>query len=228
MRLFAIALLFAAGAFAQQRVSRIVPVKNADPGRLLDTVRQLGYPVNATRSDNSIVLAGAEDQVSAVEALVKSLDAVQPKLRDIEITGYVILASIHPEATAQLPSDLEPVVRQFHNLLTYKSFRVLDTILLRAQENRPAMTGGFLPVPDAPAAGDTINFHVDKPAITDTGVHLGQLGLRVLMPNPSATRDVVIATDADVKTNQKIAIGKASFDAAGDALILVVSAKVVD
>jgi hypothetical protein len=42
------------------------------------------------------------------------------------------------------------------------------------------------------------------------------------------TNDVHISTDADVKAGQKVAIGKASVDANGDALILVVSANVVN
>jgi len=126
-------------------------------------------------------------------------------------------------------------LKQFRNLLTYKSFRVLDTIILRAKVNSRAATTGFLTLPNNPQQGANESFNFFRASIAGDVVHLEGLELNLRIPIPSTPtgpqveyRNVQLKTDVDIKAGQKVAIGKASIDPAGDAIILVVSAKVVD
>jgi hypothetical protein len=217
-------------------VQKIIPVTQGDTGQISSTVRDLmgSMPVAIRTYQNNIVLNGKPEAVAAAEQLIKNLMSAAPRERNVEITGYIVLANVQGgDGSASVPADLDPVLKQFRSLLNYKTFRVLDTLILRGRENSFMTLGGFLAVPGA--AGATADFHVQRPSVTDDVVHLKELSLTVRIPTQRVsekgnviTSDVRISTDADVKAGQKVAIGKASVDANGDALILVVSAKVVD
>jgi len=110
---------------------------------------------------------------------------------------------------------------------------VLDTIILRAKENSQAHTGGFLALPNVQPPGASMGFSIGRATVTDDVVHLKDLKFSAQVPTTTIKgdityRDISFGTDVDVKVGQKVAIGKASVDTAGDALILVVSANVVN
>ena len=236
-KLMILALVFGSLVCAadETRIQKIVPVKNGDVGQVFQTVRDVlnGTGLSARMYQNNIVLSGSAEAVAAAEQLIKNLEAAAPRERDVDVTGYVVLASTQAGEGSAVPADLEPVLKQFRNLLTYKSFHVLDTILLRAKENSEANSEGFLPMPNVPAPGATAKFRVARTTITDDVVHLKGLVLYVMVPVATAkgqftNQPISISTDADMKAGQKVAIGKASVDTNGAALILVVSANVVN
>jgi hypothetical protein len=239
-KLIMLALACALAYAEDTRVQKIVPITNGDTREILLTVANVmaAMPVKIQQYQNTLVLNGTQESVTAAEQLIKNLMSAAPRERNIEITGYIVLASVEAKpGPANMPADLDPVLKQFRSLLNYKSFHVLDTIILRGRENSGMSSGGFLAVPGVQqgSTGATVDFRVQRPSVTDDVVHLKDLNLSVRIPTAHVNEkgivinnDVRISTDADVKAGQKVAIGKASVDANGDALILVVSAKVVD
>ena len=236
-KLMAVVLAFAglACAGAETTVQKIVPVKNGDATQVFVTVRDIMQgQVNVRLYQNNVVLNGSAEAVAAAEQLIKNLESSAPRERDIDVTGYIILATTQAgEGSGSVPAELEPVLKQFRSLLNYKSFRVLDTIIMRAKENSMAHSDGFLALPNVQPPGATAGFRVGRATITDDVVHLKDLNLTVTVPTATSkgeitNRGISLGTDADVKVGQKVAIGKASVDAAGNALILVVSANVVN
>jgi hypothetical protein len=240
-KLIMLALACATLAYAAEdtRVQKIVPITTGDTRQIFNAVSNVlaAMPVNIQMYQDTLVLNGSAETVAAAEQLIKNLMSSAPRERNIEITGYIILATTQAgDGSANMPAELDPVLKQFRSLLNYKAFRVLDTVILRGRENRENSgmgSSGFLAVPGA--AGAMADFKVERPSVTDDVVHLKNLKLMVRIPTTrvNANGDVIdnyvtISTDADVKAGQKVAIGKASVDANGDALILVVSAKVVD
>ena len=217
-------------------VQKIIPITTGDSMQILLTVRNVmvGMPVRIEWYQNTIIVNGFPDAVTAAEQLIKNLTSSAPRERNIEITGYIVLATTQAaDGSGSMPADLDPVLKQFRSLLNYKGFRVLDTVILRGRENSGMGSSGFLAVPGA--AGATADFRVQRPSVTDDVVHLKDLNLNVHIPTTRMNEkgivinnEVRISTDADVKAGQKVAIGKASVDGNGGALILVVSAKVVD
>lgn len=236
-RLMVLALAFAAllGAADETRVQKVVPVKNGDAAQVFQTVRDImAGQINVKLYQNNVVLNGTAEAVAAAEQLIKNLETSSPREHDIELTGYIILASPQAgEGGGSIPAELDPVLKQFRTLLNYKAFRVLDTVILRGKENNTMSSRGFLALPNS--LGATDEFFIRRPTVRDDVVHLKELTLLVNIPT-SRTNDkghvitspVSISTDADVKVGQKVAIGKASVDASGNALILVVSANVVN
>ncbi len=233
-KLIVLVLAFAVLACAEDaKVQKILPVKNGDSGQVFATVRDVldGMPIKVRLYQNSIVVNGTPEAVAAAEQLVKNLESSTPRDRDCEITGYIVLASVQVgDGTGAVPGELEPVLKQFRSVLNYKAFRVLDTIILRTKENSsPANSNGSLPLPNGPTLGASVQFSVNKAVVSDDTIQLKGLRLSTGVPeNSSLYRNINITSDVDVKAGQKVAIGKASVDANGDALILVISAKVVD
>jgi hypothetical protein len=233
-KLIVLVLAFAVFACAEDRVQKILPVKNGDSMQVFQTVRDVldGMPITVKLYQNNIVVNGTPEMVAAAEQLVKNLGSSTPHDRDVEITGYIILASVETgEGTAAVPGELEPVLKQFRNVLNYKSFRVLDTIILRTKENSssPANSDGSLPLPNGPTSGASVHFNVNKTVVAEDTIQLKGLRLGTsVQDNSSQYRNINLSSDVDVKAGQKVAIGKAGVDANGDALILVISAKVVD
>jgi hypothetical protein len=234
-KLIMLALACAALGYADDRVQKIVPITTGDTFQIYGTVASVmaSMPIKIQMYQNTLVLNGTQESVTAAEQLIKNLMSAAPRERNIEITGYIILANVQAgDGGANMPADLDPVLKQFRSLLNYKSFRVLDTIILRGRENSGMSSGGFLALPGTTSA--TADFRVQRPSVTEDIVHLKDLNLNVRITTTRVNEKAVtmnevrISTDADVKAGQKVAIGKASVDANGDALILVVSAKVVD
>lgn len=231
MKKVLVSLAIAAAAWAADTVQKIVPIRNADARQVFVTARDVmrGAPVTVLSYQKSIVLSGPQDAVATAEQLIKSLDVAPAPLHDIEVIGYIVMASPQATQTGAMPPDLEPVLRQFHNVLTYKSFRILDTIILRAREQQMAESSGVLPLNNS-----TYRFLTKVERVTDDSIHFSHLDLHVNIPQAVSPKGEVaftgvnIGTDAQVKAGQKVAIGKASVDKEGDALILVISAKVVD
>ncbi len=96
-KLIVLALAFAFVACAEDnRVQKILPVKNGDSMQVFQTVRDVlqGMPITVKLYQNSIVVNGTPETVAAAEQLVKNLESSTPRDRDVEITGYIVLASV--------------------------------------------------------------------------------------------------------------------------------------
>ena len=236
LMMLALACATLACAAEDTRIQKIVPITTGDTMQIFGTVANVmaNMPIKIQMYQNTLVLNGTQESVTAAEQLIKNLMSSAPRERNIEITGYIILATTQAgDGFGNMPAELDAVLKQFRSLLNYKIFRVLDTVILRGKENSGMASSGFLAVPGS--AGATADFRVQRPSVTDDVVHLKDLNLNVHIPTTRMNEkgivinnEVRISTDADVKAGQKVAIGKASVDGNGGALILVVSAKVVD
>ena len=76
--------------------------------------------------------------MAAVEDAVKRLDVPAAAPKDVDLIVYMVVASEQASAGAALPPELQPVADELKKIFSYKSFRLLDSILLRTQ---PGNTG---------------------------------------------------------------------------------------
>jgi hypothetical protein len=234
-RLIATLLALAGLAFAQDQpkfVQRTVDVKYADAERIARFVN--AYPGVNVRSDSSlhaIIISGPPEGVASVEALVKKFD-VAPA--NVELTVYLISGNSH-DATDDLPKDLASTAKQLHGVFAYKSYRILQSFILRDRENgRGNGTGTSGTLPNSSAA---YNFHYQSITVssgTPRIVHIDNAQFSVSTPTGNrndkgnAIVDTsTINTDLDVGEGQKVVVGKSNVHGSDDALILVVTAQVV-
>jgi hypothetical protein len=237
-----IAFVCAGALLAQDRVQKVVTIKNGNRNGILHTLQELA-PTNGmviTTSDNDhLILSGPKETVAGFEEIVKQLDVAPVVKKDVETTVYMIIASAQSAGTASLPQDLDPVVKQLKTIFNYKGFRLLESFVLRSRDGEHGGTNGFLsPLENLPPGNKiSYGFRYNKVSIEGADnarvahFDLLQLNLKVPVATSNGTTGVEasISTDVDVPEGKKVVVGKTSaLEGADGALILVISAKVVD
>ena len=237
-----ISLLCAGALLAQPSVQKVVTIKNGNRNGILHTLQELA-PTNGmviTTSDNDhLILSGPKDTVAGFEEIIKQLDVAPVVKKDVETTVYMIIASAQPASTSPLTADLDPVVKQLKGIFNYKGFRLLESFVLRSRDGEQGQTNGFLPPLENLPPGNKISYTFQYNKVSIDGADNARVArfdrLRLNMRVPIAARegvttvDASIATDVDVPEGKKVVVGKTSaLEGSDSALILVISAKVVD
>jgi hypothetical protein len=232
-------LAVAGVASAQEKdVQKIIEVKYRNPDRIVRLI-----PANmanmVVRSDNEfhvIVVRGPAQQVAEYEEMVKKFDTPPP---NVELTGYLVSGSTH-ETTDDLPKELAATARQLHGVFAYKSYRVFQTLILRARDGHDARDGGTLPGTNAQydfmlrsanvSPGSPHPLHIDGMILqitTPTGQTAAGRGLLTDKDGKPFVQHATIQSDIDMTEGQYVVVGKSSTNSSDDALILIVTAKVV-
>ena len=74
---------------------------------------------------NNLELGLASERMAAVEEAIKNLDVPAPPAKSIDLTAYLLVASRKSTEGANLPSELQEVVKQLKGVLNYQGFRLL-------------------------------------------------------------------------------------------------------
>jgi hypothetical protein len=231
-------------ASTEGRVQRVISIKNGNLGGILRTIQALlpNTSVLVTSSDNEhLILSGPKDTVSGFEEIIKQLDVAPVTKKNIETTVYMVVASAQASNGATMPADLDPVVKQLKGVFSYKSFRLLDSFVLRSRDTEKGNTSGFVPPMEGSApAGSKIIYQFGYNRVSLDGTETNRvirydrlsLGIKVPVSGVGIQFSYVeagISTDVDVPEGKKVVVGKTSaVEGADSALILVISAKVVD
>jgi hypothetical protein len=237
-----ISLLCAGALLAEANVQKVVTIKNGNRSGILHTLNDLA-PTNGmviTTSDNDhLILSGPKDTVAGFEEIIKQLDVAPVVKKDVEATVYMIIASAQSASTNPLTPDLDPVVKQLKGIFNYKGFRLLESFVLRSRDGEHGDTTGFLPPLENLPPGNKISYALRYNKVSIEGsdnarvAHFDRLQLNLKVPvatsNGTIGVDASISTDVDVPEGKKVVVGKTSaLEGSDGALILVISAKVVD
>jgi hypothetical protein len=187
---------------------------------------------------NGIAVTGSPEVVKAMEEMIAKIDVAPDVPKNVELTAYLLVGSAQGQSGA-LPDAIQPVIKQIQTLFTYKSFRLVDTMVARMRAGgRRAAVFGAIDVPGETVKG---NAHLAAdvaevvPDPQGDQVRITNLALTVGMPNGLLKDGQInwvrtgIETSVDVREGQKVVVGKANMAGAADqALILVLTAKVLD
>lgn len=232
-------------ASTEGRVQKVITIKNGNMPGILRTIHELlpNTSVLVTSSDNEhLILSGPKETVAGFEDIIKQLDVSPVTKKNIETTVYMVVASMQASTGATVPAELEPVIKQLKGVFNYKGFRLLDSFVLRSRDTEKGVTNGFVPPLDSNVPSHnkiTYQFQYQRVSLDGTEsnriIRYDSLRLGLRVPILSGTNgqtsymDAGISTDVDVPEGKKVVVGKTSaVEAADSALILVISAKVVD
>lgn len=223
------------------RTSRLVEIRHLSPAglqRAVNLVRPFGAQIQEDAGLRMVSITGLEDVVNLTEQALKRLDVPSPVApeRNIEVTVHVVSA-FQKEGGSEIPPALEPAIKQLRNVFNYKSFRMLESQLVRVREanqtrNESAQFGGMLPAP----AGSGPTFQCSGGAsvsVTGEGTsrsfRLDRFNYSCWrgFQNIAATPVVSIKTDIDIKEGQKAVVGKTNLDDT-TTVFLIVSARLVE
>jgi hypothetical protein len=231
-----------AGALAAQTTTTVVPppgqppepphqqrvftLKYADARNVAGVLAVFGYGIKADRDLHVVAVSAPAETIAAVEDAIKRLDVPAAAPKDIALVVDMILASEHSAADGTLPSELQPVADELKKIFSFKSFRLLDSILLRTQPGNRATTSGVIALASDSKA--SYNFEVQPFAVTEDPsgrqIRLGDLTLNISLPGD---RHAGIRTEITVREGQRVVVGKSNIGT-DQSLILVVTAKVTE
>jgi len=174
-------------------------------------------------------VSGPPAVVAAIEETIKRLDVAPALKKSADITVYVIEALSAPQADAKVPPFLDPVVAQLKSTFRYADYRLADTLIARAivdgrtklravavSEQQPEVSYSLRAMPALVSSANTRAIRMEGMEFAFTYSGGGKSGLST------------IAADIYVPEGQYVVVGKSGTGQPGNALILVLSAKIID
>jgi len=207
---------------------RVFMLKYADARNVSNVLSVFGYGIKADRDMHVVAVSAPAEAMSAIEDAVKRLDVPAAAPKDIDLIVYLVVAEEqppqHPSAMEALPAELQPVADELKKIFSYKSFRLLDSILLRTQPGNRAVANGVIGTTNR----TPYSFEVQPSAVTEDPkgrlIRLDNLNLNMRL---SGDHQAGIRTEITVREGQRVVVGKSNMGT-DQSLILVVTAKVAE
>lgn len=240
------AVLLAAPLIAQpkpeERVTRLITLRNMDPRAIQNLVGQFGVTVVSNDQMKTMTINGTASNLAAAEAIIKQLD-VAPKT--VELTVYFVVGSDQPNSMGgTVPQDLRDVIAQLKGAFSFKDYKMLDVLSLRTRVGSSAETSGILNSASPPRMSQ---FSIRNTSLSEDGTTIRidrmHAGLRIPYTNRAAgatdAKGAVagqklveyvnsgIDQDVDIKEGQKVVVGRSSLEGPQQALFLVLTAHVI-
>lgn len=220
----------APGPLAGFEAVRVIEVRNADPVSIVNTLSTIipGISLNG----RMLVVRGSESVVTMIEDAVKKLDVAPParpeiqRVANVEFTFQLLYGSPQ-EGSGTIPSDLDATVRQLRALFPYKNYRVLDTQVLRGRDGAAVEFNGTLPGSDSVYNLKYTPRISPGPAPRSVRAQRLEFGAR-MKSGAGQFVPTGIITDVDAREGQKTVVGKSNVTGTDDAIILVITAKVIE
>ncbi|MBZ5555046.1 MAG: hypothetical protein LAO21_20210 [Acidobacteriia bacterium] len=222
-------------------VTKIFTVKYADVVELSQPLRVFNAQLIPNRDLKVLAVSCDRDTMPAIEDAIKRLDVPPTSAKNIELTVYLLSASEQVEPSSGVTPELQGVVDQLKGLFPYKGFRLTESMVVRVRDGQTGHVSGVAP---STSEGYKIfyNFQFRSANIVDgvegrtIRIDRLRLGAKVPLVLPGSAekslnvqyQDTGIETDIDVRDGKKVVVGKANTDGSSGAMILVVTAKVMD
>jgi hypothetical protein len=213
--------------------SRVFEIKNRSLDDLMRVLRPLASGIKGTSIVDSgefrtITVRDFPENLAAIDEALHRLDVPRPARPDIELRIRVLIAA--PTGASQYPGELEPVVKQLHATLAYKSYYQIASITHRVKSGSGAKGKGVTTV-SPPVAGEAgaMNYsyafddvNLTPPGTGPAGVQIKRLSYWI---GGKPLGDAEINTGLNLREGEKVVVGTASLR--DRAMILVLFAHIV-
>ena len=227
----------------QSQIQKVFAVKHADAEAIARTLSIFPVPVHPNRELRVIGVSAPVGLMPTIEETIRRLDVPPAAPKNVELTVYLLLASDQESSSSSLPPDLESVAKQLMATFAFKGFRVVDTLVLRSRDKQSADVRGLAKLdPDIPNPSTYSLSHRGASILSDEKGHSirlddlrfkAQIGVKRQQAEGSAviafeTIEAGFGTNVDVREGQKVVVGKAAVGGTNTALILVITAKILE
>lgn len=217
--------------------NKIVEVKYINANWAIGHLRQYMSrygKISLIQGTNKVII---EDTPEIVEKIMEILSDVDVKPFDLQFNVDLLLGTTRENADDDLVKAMkdDPVLKELQNLLKYKSFKILDSSILKAQDNSSSShrIGG---------KGINLRLDLNPHYIQDNGGGVFQVELRLSQYQgftPEGSERVLTLTDTTLtlKSGEKQVVGisklsyvprEAAEEGEDTALILILSGKVLN
>ena len=259
--LFAGFMAFCGAAWGQEKeagqkrtgepmVRKVIQLRYVDPyavQRLFSAENKLSPSpwgvINVDEKMSVLTVAGSASQVQAVEEAVKNLDVPPVPGKSVEITAYFLVALRESNGPDDFPPALNEVVAALKKTLTYRSYSLTNTVIMRALDGQNGSISGAV---DKGIPPDQFILNFQRATVItqekQSIIHLFDLNFGIWKPKHwerssgpnfsdhevDTTNLAGIGTSIDMPEGQKVVVGKTAYGSSDSALILVLTAKVMD
>jgi hypothetical protein len=224
----------------QPQVQKVFAIKHADVEAIARTLSIFPVPIHPNRELRVVGVSAPAALLPTIEETIRRLDVPPPAPQNVELTVYLLLAS---DQEGSVPAELESVVKQLRTTFGFKGVRSVDTLVVRSRDTRPGQVSGLskldpeIPNPSTYSlshAGASINSDEKGRSIRLNGL---RFNAKIAAKNQQVEGgaavgytwiDAGFGTDVDVREGQKVVVGKTAVGATNAALILVITAKVLE
>ncbi len=218
---------------------KVFDIKYADVTKLAEVLRVFEARIDGNQELRVITVRGRKETVAAVEDAIKRFDVPQPPAKNIELTAYLLVTGEQANQKANIPEELQGVIKQLSSVFSYRGFRLLETMAVLSRDGRSGGVSGVLPLQSENNPNMKYNFGFDSarivtnengPIVRVDKLRLNLLGARYTLAGGQTQQDSIsgISTDIDIHEGQKVVVGKASIEGGNGALFLVMTAKIVE
>ena len=213
--------------------SRVFEIKNRATEDLMKVIRPLTSGIKGTSIVESsefrtITVRDFPENVAAIDEALRRLDVPRPARSDIELRIRVLIAGSN--GASQYPGELEPVVKQLHATLAYKSYYQIASITHRVKSGSGAKGKGVTTVtPPVASEAGSMNYSYSfedvglaPPGAGPTVVQIRRLSYWI---GGKPLGDAEINTGLSLREGEKVVVGTASLK--DRAMILVLFAHIV-
>jgi hypothetical protein len=209
--------------------TRVYSIRYVDYRYIWNLLSPLGVQVAGEPNLNAISVRGPEKTLVAIDDIIKRFDVPGNAPKNVDLTVYVVLGSADGEDN--VPAVLRGAIDQLRGIMTYKTYRVVDTIIARGTEGSDIETSGAIAkLAETDRAQATYTFRLRARVAGESAdeiIHLENLRFSTqVITSDGQPQSLNIATSLDVKKGQQVVVGKATVR--DRAVILVLSAKVVN
>jgi hypothetical protein len=214
-------------------VQKVFILKNAPASSVARILSAFPATVSESTSLSAVAVSAAPPVMAVIEETIRRIDTPPAAEKSADITVYIIEALTTRQADAKVPAFLDPIVDQLKNTFRYADYRLADTLAARAivdgrtwlradavSEQLPSVTYALrtLPVLVSSTSGRairmggmdfTFNYSVNYSGGSRSGISR-------------------ITADVYIPEGQYVVVGKSGTGQPGNAIILVLSAKIID
>jgi len=209
-------------------VSKIIPVHYVNVNQLRNMLSVPAVQINANSEMQALVVTGSADAVAMLEEMAKKLDVPPPPHPDIELTVYLVFGSPQGKGD-EIPTELASTIKQLHSSFAYKGYRMADSFVLRGRDGESGRTTGV--IAGSTEMNSTYSFsyaHATVSGESPRVIRIDNLDMGLRLTRNGSPVDSGLRTSIDVREGQKVVVGKSNINGSDEALILVVTGKVVE
>jgi type II secretory pathway component GspD/PulD (secretin) len=213
--------------------SRVFEVKHRTPEELIKVLRPLTSGIKGTSMVDggefrTITVRDFPENLAAIDEALRRLDVPRAQKPDVELRIRVLIAA--PNGASQYPGELDPVVKQLHATLSYKSYYQIASITHRVKSGSGAKGKGITVVnPPVSSESGTMNYSYgfEDVVVAPPGAASNVVQIRKLSywTGGKALGEAEINTALSLREGEKVVVGTASLK--DRAMILVLFAHIV-
>ena len=204
----------------------IVTVKYIDAHIAYDTLQKFTSRrgrIHFVRHENKLIIEDTPEVVDKILSILKEID-VKPV--NMQFNVELILGTTTPEADLDKTLKSDPIIKELQNLLKYNTFKRVDSTIIKIQNNQ---------ISRQRIGREEVNLRLRiRPRyIKEEKIDTFQVDLE-LRQQQGINREgkeittVLIETMLTLKSGERTVVGVSKLDGGNNALILIVSGKVLE